>query len=49
MSDTQIEVACYAVTALAAIALLLLRNPSSFLSRLVDRIDENHTDRKALR
>lgn len=45
-----IEPACWLVAVLSAVALLLLRNPNSFLSRLVDGpADENTTDRKALR
>ena len=40
MTAAQIEAGCYAVAALCAVALLLLRNPRSLLSRLVDRIDD---------
>ncbi len=42
--------ACWALTALAALALVLLRNPNSRLSRYVDcPADDTTTDRKALR
>jgi hypothetical protein len=45
-----LQIACLAFAFVSAAALVLLRNPDSFLSRLVDRPDgENTTDRKALR
>ena len=37
-----VQVACIAIAVVSAIALVLLHNPTSFLSRLVDRpADEN--------
>ncbi len=43
-----IEPACWALAALSGVVLLLLSNPRSRLSRLLDRLD-HPTDRKAHR
>ncbi len=46
--ETLIEPACWVLAALSGVALLLLSNPRSRLSRLLDRLD-HPTDRKAHR
>lgn len=45
--ETLIELACWLLAALSGVVLLLLSNPHSRLSRLLDRLD--HPDRKAHR
>jgi hypothetical protein len=47
--DLAVLYGCLAVSAVSGLALLLLRNPRSFLSRLVDGPAGENTTRKALR
>lgn len=48
-NDQLLEAGCYLLAALSAVALVLLHNPRSALSRLVDRPADENTNRKALR
>jgi hypothetical protein len=47
--DLVVLYGCLAVSALSGAALVLLRNPRSFLSRLVDRPADENTTREVTR
>jgi hypothetical protein len=47
--DVLVLYGCVALSALSGVALLMLRNPRSFLSRLVDRPVDQNTTREGTR